>query len=88
MAVPGCKRNASFLASNLRCQESLDEEDFSDVPVHKRLRPDCEALGSISYDRPSPAPVLESADFECSICQDVLIDPVVGESGCNPWPPR
>ena len=85
MAVPGANKRLASLASNLlSCQESLDDDDFADLPVHKRMRPDDSfAPAASSGCVIATKPVLESCDFECSICQDILIDPVVGER--NAW---
>lgn len=86
MALPPRKRK-DIPIDALGCQETLEDHDEDLAALSKRLRESLEddapgEMENISgYNSSGHATLqVDAGDYECSICLQILVDPVVGKS--------
>ena len=84
MALPCKKRDNMQALGSLGCLESLEEED-AQLSLNKRRRSSIIGVDSVSNNQQAALNSgcatldIDASDYECSICLQILVDPVVGE---------
>ena len=93
MALPGSKRDILQAigggAGGLVCNEALDDAAFTSPPKRSKASTAPGAGKQPQRQQPDGEPCVstsgratlqvEAGDYECSICLQILVDPVVGE---------